>query len=646
LNRFKRVVWFALPAAAAAVALLCLAGGAYARAQTDYALAVTVDGPGTVTGTGINCRDNNGGDCVEIFQSGQQVTLTATPDSGASFSGWYGACSGTGTTCTLTMDTNKAVGATFAAGSGNPTLTVAVSGNGNVSGTGINCGNGATDCSETYSPGTAVTLTETPASGATFTGWGGACSGTATTCTVTMNASQNVTAAFSGGTGFATLSVSVSGNGKVTGPGINCGSGATDCSETYTTGTSVILTETPNAGATFTGWGGSCTGSATTCTVQMTASKTVTAIFTGAATQATLTVTVTGSGRVSGPGINCGLGNTDCSEVYATNTTVSLTAIGASGASFAGWGGSCTGTAVVCTVVMSTSKSVTATFSQGSTQRILTVSVGGAGHVGGTGISCGAGVHDCSSAYNNGQAVVLTATPSAGAVFLGWGGACSGTGRTCSLVMDSPKAVSASFSTPGTTTGGTFSARRLGSPLVVRTSIGWAVTLRFFTTRSAAALLRLSLNGRLVNAFTFSPHSGTVLVGPFNVTRAGNYRFRLTLSDRNGASAELFWNLCLSTTRCGAFTPAGTFVRSLGVTASRTSSGWLVRVRFRAAAAGAATIRMSRAGRLVSSGTFTFRRGPVVVDLPARQAGFHQIVMTARNAAGRTFQLRWNVLLS
>ena len=37
-----------------------------------------------------------------------------------------------------------------------------------MTGTGISCGNGATDCSESYSPGTPVTLTETPAGGATW----------------------------------------------------------------------------------------------------------------------------------------------------------------------------------------------------------------------------------------------------------------------------------------------------------------------------------------------------------------------------------------------------------------------------------------------------------------------------------------------
>ncbi|MFI3155634.1 MAG: RHS repeat-associated core domain-containing protein [Methylococcaceae bacterium] len=59
---------------------------------------------------------------------------------------------------------------------------------------GIDCG---ATCSATFTPGSVVTLTATPASGSTFGGWFGACTGTATTCTVTLNQSRSVNASFS-----------------------------------------------------------------------------------------------------------------------------------------------------------------------------------------------------------------------------------------------------------------------------------------------------------------------------------------------------------------------------------------------------------------------------------------------------------------
>jgi len=67
-------------------------------------------GSGTVTSSpvGISC----GATCSAQFVHGTVVTLTATAATGSSFSGWGGACSGTGT-CTVSMDQDRAVTATF-----------------------------------------------------------------------------------------------------------------------------------------------------------------------------------------------------------------------------------------------------------------------------------------------------------------------------------------------------------------------------------------------------------------------------------------------------------------------------------------------------------------------------------------------------
>ena len=68
-------------------------------------------GSGTVSGTpaGINCPST----CSASFPTATQVTLTATPNAGSKFVGWSGACSGAGA-CTVTMNSNQAVTATFA----------------------------------------------------------------------------------------------------------------------------------------------------------------------------------------------------------------------------------------------------------------------------------------------------------------------------------------------------------------------------------------------------------------------------------------------------------------------------------------------------------------------------------------------------
>jgi hypothetical protein len=75
-----------------------------------HALAVTTQGPGTVSSPGaIAC----GGVCGATFAPGTSVALTAAPDAGSSFLGWGGACTGTGLDCGLTMDSAKSVTALF-----------------------------------------------------------------------------------------------------------------------------------------------------------------------------------------------------------------------------------------------------------------------------------------------------------------------------------------------------------------------------------------------------------------------------------------------------------------------------------------------------------------------------------------------------
>jgi phospholipase C len=69
-------------------------------------------GTGTVTSTpnGIDCPST----CSATFTGNPQVTLTATPGTGFTFAGWSGACTGTSTTCTVSI-AGSAVTATFSA---------------------------------------------------------------------------------------------------------------------------------------------------------------------------------------------------------------------------------------------------------------------------------------------------------------------------------------------------------------------------------------------------------------------------------------------------------------------------------------------------------------------------------------------------
>lgn len=58
------------------------------------------------------------GNCTRFYDQGTQVTMTASPDASSVFTGWGGACSGSGS-CSVTMNDDKSVTATFIQGSAN-----------------------------------------------------------------------------------------------------------------------------------------------------------------------------------------------------------------------------------------------------------------------------------------------------------------------------------------------------------------------------------------------------------------------------------------------------------------------------------------------------------------------------------------------
>jgi hypothetical protein len=137
-------------------------------------------------------------DSADLYPNGVDVDLASIglTNGTNAFVGFTGATGGD-------FETQDILSWTFTPASNTLTLTELGLGAGTVTdGTpAIDCSeakgvNTGTPCSATYPGGTLVTLTETPTGGSTFGGWGGACSGTSVTCTVTMNSAQNVTASF------------------------------------------------------------------------------------------------------------------------------------------------------------------------------------------------------------------------------------------------------------------------------------------------------------------------------------------------------------------------------------------------------------------------------------------------------------------
>jgi hypothetical protein len=147
----------------------------------QYVLTVTTSGQGSVS------LDPQGG----TYDEGTVVTLTAQAGADWEFSGWSGDLTGSNTTATITMNSDKTVTATFIESSGPETvrytLTVTTSGQGSVS---LDPQGG------TYDEGTVVTLTAQAGADWEFSGWSGDLTGSNTTATITMNSDKTVTATF------------------------------------------------------------------------------------------------------------------------------------------------------------------------------------------------------------------------------------------------------------------------------------------------------------------------------------------------------------------------------------------------------------------------------------------------------------------
>jgi hypothetical protein len=495
-------------------------------APPPVALAVTSSGAGagTITSSpaGINC----GSTCTASFPAGTVVTLSVAANSTSLFTGWSGACSGTGA-CVVTMDAAKSVVANFSVVQSGLNVARTGTGSGAVTSSpaGINCGG---TCQATFPPGTQITLSATPDGTSTFSGWSGACSGTAT-CTVTMDAAKSVTASFDLIQYGLTVSKGGGGGGTVVSSlaGIYCGS---SCQASYSTGTVVSLTATPDGTSVFSGWTGACAGVSTaTCAVTMDAAKSVTANFD--VIQYRLTVGKSGAGRgtvTSSPGgIACG--NT-CQMSYEIGTLVTLTADPDATSTFGGWSGACTGTGT-CTVTMDAVETAIARFDL--IQYSLTINQTGTGSgtinvvasvidagLGGTRATCSAASCTVSIAMDAVVTLtVATSNPSSTTIstFNGWSGPCTGTG-TCTLTMDAPKSVGADFTATAykitINATGTGDGMITSSPSVysISCTAGQTCTLGGSTGFPVGQVVTLSVaQGTSLSTFTgwSSPCSGT-----------------------------------------------------------------------------------------------------------------------------------------
>ncbi len=320
------------------------------------------------------------------YHYGDVVTLTSVTNPGWSFAGWTGDASGTTNPLTVTMTSNKSITANFTQDEYSLSVSVNPPGMGSVT---------KSPSKPVYYYGEVVTLTASPTvTGWRFTGWSADASGVTNPLQVTITSDTNITANFSNQYALSTI-VDPPDSGTIT-RDIN--------QDTYSYGTQVVLTASPNLGWTFTGWGGDASGTDNPLTITILGDTNITATFTQ--DEYTLTVTPVGSGTVAVDPVQA---------TYHYGDVVTLTPTADPGWTFGSWSGDASGTdnPLAYTVVGDTN--ITAAFTQD--EYTLTITPIGSGTV---------SIDPIQATHHYGDVVTLTPTSDPGWTFAGWGGDANG----------------------------------------------------------------------------------------------------------------------------------------------------------------------------------------------------------------------------
>ncbi|MBK1693639.1 hypothetical protein CKO09_02635 [Chromatium weissei] len=363
-------------------------------------------------------------------------------------------------------------------------LTVNIGGSGSAVLTGALNTSCSSGCSYDLDADSKVTLTVQPSASTVFTGWSGACSGTATSCTVTMTNAQAVTANFSATPSTYALAITRTGLGTIKtvdsrGNTIICG-GGTD-TLIFGSGSVITLTATPADGYVFTGWGGgSCFGT-DICTLTVNSAKTIVANF--GLTNYALSINKVGNGLITSSDgtINC---SSNCTGNFNGGTTVNLSATATdSSYKFSNWSGACSGESSSCSILMDANKNTTGIFTLVPTYTINATA----------NPSIGGSVYCSANSVASGGSSSCTATPNSGYTFTGFSGDCYGT--SCSLNnVTSNKTVTANF------TAMTYSINATANP-----SIGGSV---YCSANSVASGGSSSCTATPNSGYTFTGFSG------------------------------------------------------------------------------------------------------------------------------------------
>ena len=314
------------------------------------------------------------------YQQGSSCTLTATANTGYTFTNWTegGNVASTNASYTFNVTGNRTLVANFALNTYSITATANPTAGGTVTGAG------------TYNQGASCTLTATANTGYTFTNWteNGSVVSTNADYTFTVEGARTLVANFTLNSYTIAATASPSAGGTVSGAG------------EYDFGASCTLTATANTGYTFTNWteNGNVVSTNANYTFTVSGNRTLVANFTLNTYTITATCNPAEGGTVSGAG------------EYNHGESCTLTATANNGYTFVNWkeNGSVVSTNASYTFTVTSNRNLVANFTLNTYDISATCDPSEAGTITGEG------------EYNYGESCTLTAIANEGHTFINW----------------------------------------------------------------------------------------------------------------------------------------------------------------------------------------------------------------------------------
>lgn len=291
---------------------------------------------------------------AESYPIGTEILVEAQPMDGWEFVRWEGDISGVMNPATVVIEDSLSIVAVFEQ-SQTHELTLSILGEGNIIRDSLDA---------TYEHMDSIVLTARPEPGWSFERWEGSVAGTTSEITVLMDNSKDIKAVFTKDIVSEDTETPVEPSQPETDPTYNLstnvsGSGTiqkNNSGNSFTKGTTIILTAVPSKGWKFVRWEGNAKGTSSSASVVMDGNKSIRAVFEEQPPpppeKYTLTTSVQGEGVVSPSG-----GSFNEGETVVLNASPSE-----EGWSFSRWEGDLTGNNAKTTITMDKKKSVIAVF--------------------------------------------------------------------------------------------------------------------------------------------------------------------------------------------------------------------------------------------------------------------------------------------